>query len=349
VPYESELAEDRAAAGQAVASGHSSPTNAPLYFVCVQSVYVDANDRLWVLDSASPNFAGVLTEGGGAKLVQIDLASNRTVRVYTFDADAAPYNSYLNDVRIDTATQTAFITDSNLGAIVVLDLVTAKARRLLADDPSTKANPNRAPMINGRDWRTSDGGGVPQIHSDGIALDPKTGTLYWQSLTNDRLYAIDSRLLTSRTAPLWQINNSARCLGTTCVADGMLCDPTGDVYFTALEMNAVVRLHASDARQAFKEGRTLDLTRSLRTVVQDPRLGWPDSLAIGPAGPTGPIAAADGADTPARPGGTWLYITTSQIDRMSRFNSNPPPPPTSPAGDQPAEGPGYALWRVKLP
>ena len=40
-------------------------------FVCVQSVVIDARDRLWILDPANPSFAGVVS--GGPKLVEVDI------------------------------------------------------------------------------------------------------------------------------------------------------------------------------------------------------------------------------------------------------------------------------------
>jgi hypothetical protein len=103
--------------------------------VCVQSVVVDDQDALWVLDPASPKTEAVVK--GGPKLVKIDLATRVTQSVI-FDEDVAPERSYLNDVRLDTKTGHAFITESGTGAIIVVDLKSGKARRLLASDPSTK-------------------------------------------------------------------------------------------------------------------------------------------------------------------------------------------------------------------
>src|SRR3569833_550200 len=51
-------------------------------WVCVQAVYVDDQDNLWVVDPAAPEMEGV--QGNGAKLVRIDLKSNRVSRVYKF-------------------------------------------------------------------------------------------------------------------------------------------------------------------------------------------------------------------------------------------------------------------------
>ena len=44
-------------------------------FICVQSVVVDPQDRLWVVDAAAPKLQDTLP--GGPKLVRIDLKRNR--------------------------------------------------------------------------------------------------------------------------------------------------------------------------------------------------------------------------------------------------------------------------------
>ena len=119
------------------------------HWICVQSVTCDAKDRLWILDAASPSFGGVVP--GGAKLVAIDLTATAPTapRVILFDETVAPRASYLNDVRVDVDRGVAFLTDSGLGAIVVVDLGTGRARRLLADHPSTKADPAVLPKVGG--------------------------------------------------------------------------------------------------------------------------------------------------------------------------------------------------------
>src|SRR5215203_6864735 len=93
------------------------PVSAREHFVCVQSVVVDERDRLWVLDPAAPMLTSPVP--GGAKLVEIDLTSNQVVRVIPFEGDTVRPDSYLNDVRIDCRSETAYITDSGAGGIVV--------------------------------------------------------------------------------------------------------------------------------------------------------------------------------------------------------------------------------------
>src|SRR5437588_9281663 len=85
------------------------------HFVCVQSVVVDANDALWVLDPAAPKVQDPVPDG--PKLIKIDLKTNQVVQIIPSGEEIAPKKSYLNDVRIDTKAATAYITDSGKGAI----------------------------------------------------------------------------------------------------------------------------------------------------------------------------------------------------------------------------------------
>lgn len=253
-------------------------------FVCVQSVYVDAKNRLWVLDPASPNMAGVVS--GAAKLVEIDLDTDQVVRVIRFDETVAPKQSYLNDVRIDAERNVAFITDSGLGAIVVVDLNTNTSRRVLANHKSTKAERGVVPIVGGRELRVGQtpGGAVPQIHADGIAYNPADDHVYFQALTARTLYRVPAGVLADFGAREFTIAAAVEAVGPSVATDGMAADSRGNLYFTALEEDAIAY-------------RTPD--GEYRTLVQSDHLAWPDSLAVTPDG---------------------IYATTSRIHQTKKFS-----------------------------
>ncbi len=69
------------------------------HFVSVQSVVVDPADRLWVLDTGAPKLKDVVP--GGAKLVCIDLKTDKVIKTILLPPDVAGTNSYMNDVRFD--------------------------------------------------------------------------------------------------------------------------------------------------------------------------------------------------------------------------------------------------------
>jgi len=119
-------------------------------FISVQSVVADARNRLWVLDTAAPNFSEPIQ--GGAKLVAVDLATNRISKTIVFKPDIALPKTYLNDVRFDLRQDKegiAYITDSGTGALIVVDLASGEAWRRLANHHSTKADPAFVPIVEG--------------------------------------------------------------------------------------------------------------------------------------------------------------------------------------------------------
>lgn len=253
------------------------------HFVCVQSVYIDESDSLWILDPAAPRMKEVVK--GGPKLVKVDLVKNEVVQTIPFGEEVAPKKSYLNDVRVDIKTQTAYITDSGLGAIVVVDLPTGKARRFLDDDESTEAEKDFKLQVSGHAL-LGENGKPPQINSDGVALDHLNGWLYYHALTARALYQIKTNDLKDLRLTKKERSTKVIRVTETPAPDGMIMGPDGRLYLTDVEHGAIQVWDPNETR--------------LATVVADGRLSWPDSLAWGP----------DGS----------LYVTTSQIQNMPRFN-----------------------------
>ena len=244
------------------------------HFVCVQSVVVDRDGFLWILDPANPKFKGIVP--GGPKLIKADLATGRIVQTVRFAEPVIKRDSYLNDVRIDTKRQVAYLTDSGSGAIVVADLATGSSRRLLQNHRSTRAEETIV-IFNGKFWVRPDGS-LPKVHADGIALDTAGDYLYYHALTGRTLYRIETRWLRDPLITDQQLAQKVERLGDTGAADGLEFGSDGRVYVTALEQNAITTVVPGERA---------------RILVQSRELAWPDSLAFGPDG--------------------TLYVTTSQI------------------------------------
>ena len=66
-------------------------------FIGINSVVSDAQDQLWVVDSAG---VGGKPIKGKAKLVQIDLKTNTVMRVYPLGLSVIPEGGFINDVRV---------------------------------------------------------------------------------------------------------------------------------------------------------------------------------------------------------------------------------------------------------
>lgn len=252
------------------------------HFICVQSVIVDGDDFLWIVDAASPSFKGVIP--GGAKLVKINLDNGKVERVIPFQPDILPKHGYLNDLRVDTRHNFAYITDSGSGALIVIDLATGKMRRRLAGHQSTKAETGYVPIIGGREFRDNDGK-VPQIHADGIALDTRNEYLYYHALTATTLYRINTEYLRDAGITESALAEKVEKVAETGAVDGMEMGADDSLFFTALEGNAIKRYQSNG---------------TMTTIVRDQNIHWPDSIAISPD--------------------KYLYFTDSQINLAPRFN-----------------------------
>ena len=265
--------------------GQLSPRD---HWVCVQSVVADQRGSVWVIDPAAPAMGAVVS--GGAKLVQIDLGSDRVVKTIGFDDSVAPQGSYLNDVRLSPDGRTAFITDSGAkGALVVVDLASGTAKRKLDGDPTTQPDPSVTVDYDGKPLRRPDGRGV-EFAADGIALSRDGSTLYWQAIKGTKLYSVPTAALVS-DAP--DLAAQVRVVGANGPADGlMISRKNGLMYVTSPQDDAV---------------RTRDLSQPdapLVLVVKDKRLRWPDTFAEGPDG--------------------TVYFTTSHIQDSAFFKLGAP-------------------------
>lgn len=223
-------------------------------FVCVQSVYIDGENNLWVLDPSSPNMKGVT---GKAKLVCFNLSSNTLLKTYEFDETVAPKTSYLNDVRIDNANSVAYITDSGEGAIVVLDLNSGEARRVLDDHESTEAKLTSI-EVEGKTV-------ARKINSDGIELSSDGRFLYYIPLMSETLYRIPTEILKDKHAMENEIAFRVEKVKDIGVTDGILFDSKGNLFIGGIRENSVKMLDASG--------------QQLTTVVQDAQIKWPDTFA----------------------------------------------------------------------
>jgi sugar lactone lactonase YvrE len=247
-------------------------------FVCAQSVRAVGPD-LWILDSAAPMFGDVIANG--VKLVQVDLGTNHVKRFYNFDTDAAPKGAYLNDVCL--AHGHAFISDSGLGAILLLDLETGHIRRLLTDHPSTKAEVDIHPIIEGQAWQLADGS-VPAVHVDGIAVDPGQTFLYYKPLCGNRLHRILLQALLNEDLTPEALGARVETVASPGPTDGLEFDAAGNLYLTNLEASAISRLTSN---------------HELALVAAASDFLWPDSITISEAGD--------------------LLFTASQFHRMPGF------------------------------
>lgn len=281
----------------------------PQGFLSVQSVVADGQGKVWILDTAAPEFSAPIP--GRARLVAVDLATNRIAKSIVFPSEVILPSTYVNDMRFDFRTGqagTIYVTDSSVsgpGAIIVVDIASGRAMRRLSGDVSTSVDKSFVPVVEGKTMmnRAADGKTSPfGVASDGIALSADGNTLYFSPLSSRHLYAVPTPLLRDPAATDARIASAVKDLGEKGASDGLEADADGAVYATDYEHNGV--------RKRLPDG-------GWETIVHDPRALWPDTMSIGPDG--------------------YLYFTANQLHRMPGFN-----------GGKDLRSKPYSLFRVKI-
>ncbi|UPL48768.1 major royal jelly family protein [Hymenobacter sublimis] len=252
------------------------------HWICPQSVYTDKTGMLWVLDPASPGIKG--TVPGGPKLVKIDPKTDKVMQNISIPESVASRKSYLNDVRVDTQNQYAYITESGVGSLVVVDLKSGKSRKLLAQHPTMMADTTLNIKADGHEL-IDPSGNKARFNADGIALSQDLQYLYWKPLTSYKLYRIKTEALRNPALSDAQLAQQIEDLGKVPACDGMELDAQNNLYMTTFEDHSIKRRTPAG---------------KIELVVQDPRLEWPDSFSL----------TADGT----------LYVTNSAIHKTPTWN-----------------------------
>ena len=249
-------------------------------WVCVQAVYVDDENYLWVVDPACPYMEQV--HDNSFKLVKFNLATNSIEEVYRFDGILSN-KSYINDVRVDTHRRIAYLTNSNEGGIVVINLETGSIRELLRDHYSVKHDPSFTLIVDGKEFKKN--GKPVHLQSDGIALTPDGKWLYYKPLTDNKLYRIRTEFLRDEALPDYTREAEVEDLGRFAVTDGMIFDKSGNLYLGDYQNYKMVRITPEHI---------------MEDILADKRLIWPDSYSI----------SQD----------DYLYISCSQINKQPDYN-----------------------------
>ncbi|MBX3170413.1 MAG: FKBP-type peptidyl-prolyl cis-trans isomerase [Candidatus Eremiobacteraeota bacterium] len=248
--------------------------------ISVQSVVTDNLDRLWILDTGSIQFGPPVPDG--AKLIGVDLKTNQVVKNIHFQSDVVRSTTYLNDVRVDTRREVAYITDSGVSgnnAIIVVDLKSGKSWRKLDGHKSVEEEPNFVPLVENKPLYRANFQPMT-IGVDGIALSPEGDRLYYSVLSGRKLFSVATEQLRESDGEP-QVKEEGDKGGAS---DGLEMDAEGNLYATNYEHACIMKRH--------KDGHYSVLT-------QLDAKWWPDSLSIN---------------------GGYLYFTANQLQRQKDFN-----------------------------
>ncbi|CAF1340369.1 unnamed protein product [Didymodactylos carnosus] len=258
----------------------NSTENVENRFVNVNAILTDVNDNLWVVDAG---IIGNRTIRNSAKLIKINLQNNMVERIYSVSSLNPPEGFALNDVRI--ASQYAFLTESGIGSIVIINLQSGRVRRVLDKHPSTKFDAPTVVRVEGR--KVLDENGEPKkMPNNNLELTPDEKTLLYKPSFSYNWWRISVADLTNESLTETQLGDRVIKGSETMPTGGTTMDNEGNIYLMDLERRAVWRQKPDG---------------SLSLIVRDDRIIWGDASDV----------SADG----------FLYIPVSQNNRLPGFNN----------------------------
>lgn len=255
----------------------NDPATAPeKRLVSAESLHLTEDGTLWVLDSGFDNTDRSVTP---AKLVRIDTHTGSVTRTWTIDPAVLRPGSHVAGIRVGKGH--AFILDSGVPGLIVIDLEHGTQRRLMDHHPSLTA---QHPIVADGHVVQDGTGHAAIVNANEIEISPDGQWLYYQPPCGS-LYRIGTDLLTDLTITSVELDDSATLWYKTPPLGGMTVGRDGTLYFDDISTGSIFRFTAG---------------RIYQRIVIDPRLRWPATPAITASG--------------------QLYVPTAQLDRTPRFN-----------------------------
>jgi sugar lactone lactonase YvrE len=244
----------------------------------VLGIQAGIDDVVWMLDNGRR----------GSRLVAWDLQTDALRKIIPLSGPARAKGSFFNDIALDPVHNAIYVSDASAKnpALVVVDMTTGAARRVLERHPSVMAEP--IPVIIG-DRSLSvdrDGNAVARTGVDGITIDPESQWVYYGASQSHDLWRVRAADLIDATLDDDELAARIERYGGRPVCDGITIDGAGNVYISDLGGYAV---------------GAVDRSGAYRVLHRDERLlSWPDSLSFGPDG--------------------YVYVVANQLHLSPPFN-----------------------------
>lgn len=242
----------------------------------------DPDGVVWMLDNGS----------APPRIVAWDTRAGALHRIIHLPAPATIPGSFHNDLAVDPLHQAIYIADiaaaPDAAALVVVDLRTGFARRLLQGHVSTAAE-DVSMRVEGQPLRARRGETIeePRVGINPITIDVAYAWVYYGAMHGTALYRV--RTLDLLDAALSSEALAARIerCGDKPPSDGISIDAAGNVYVTDTGASGI-GVVAPDG--------------SYRLLFRDEeRLCWPDGVSAGPDG--------------------FMYVTVNKLHRTAALNA----------------------------
>ena len=255
------------------------------YLSNVLGIRNDENGIVWMLDMAQRNKVT-------PKIVGWNTTTNSLERIYYIPESAAPKEAQPNDMVVDTKNDYFIIADEGIGnggdgtkaAFIVVDMKTGKTRRLLEGTRTTLPE-NNPTIIDGKHLAVD--GTDLLIGNDGITADKNFEWIYYGPLNGTKIYRIKTADLVNEALTEEELDSKIETYSEKPNNGGMSIDIAGNIYLTAIETKSVAVVLAKD--------------RSVKTMIEDENLVWPDGVSYNDV---------DG----------YMYVSAAQVNKGAAFN-----------------------------
>lgn len=221
----------------------------------VLGLNVDKNGTLWLLDAAGPEHAGRLI-GWNTKKEQLH-------KIIYLAKPVITGSSFLNDLAVDSRNNAIYIADTGTGSIVVVDLETGVARRVLKESTSTKAE-DIDMVIDDQPIYLND---QPiRLGINPITIDNNFNYVYYGAMSGTSIYRIATKDLLDTTLTEQALDKKVQRYGDKPISDGITIDNSGNVYVTSITNDAIGVTHPNG---------------DYNPIIKRNDLSWPDGLAVG--------------------------------------------------------------------
>jgi sugar lactone lactonase YvrE len=222
------------------------------------------DNRLWMIAPAS-------LDGDHTALFAFDLNTGQRILAFTFPGKAA---QFAQDLRVTADGHYVLLADPGLFRFTDPKLIVFSVR-----DHSFRVALGATPCTRAEDWlmRTPFGpyrvfGGLINftVGLDGIAISPDQRWFYLGPMTSGKLCRVPLQTLLDPALTPEQVASKVEYVGQKPMSDGMVTDAQGRVIIGDDEHGGIMSFDPD--------------THRLTTLARDPKVIWPDGLAVAPNG-----------------------------------------------------------------
>lgn len=250
----------------------------------VLGIQADANGVVWMLDNG---MRGQVTP----QLVGWNTRTNQLEKVIPLPQQIGQPDSFLNDLAVDSTHDAVYISDpasASTAALIVVDLKTGEARRVLTGDRSVV--PEQVDLVIDRTPVQSlkPDGSIerPRIGANPIALDARNEWLYFGPMHATRLYRIPTADLRNAQLSAEQLAQKVEDYAERPITDGISIDRENNIYIGDLSAHAIGVIRSD---------------RTYQRLVSAAWLDWTDAFSFGTDG--------------------YLYSVVNQLNRSAALNA----------------------------